>query len=154
MKLNMTYYESMRNVNNYDKIMDYLYIGNIESLKDADKFSLIVNCAKELDCVRDTNCIKIPVHDDPGESDKMLRYLHELNIFEKMNESITQKKPVLVHCYAGMQRSCAVVACYLVRQYNITPERAVEFIKRHRPIAFHYRVNFMKTIQDIYQEQK
>jgi protein-tyrosine phosphatase len=154
MKLNMTYYQGMRNISNYNKIMDYLYIGNIESLKDADNFSLIINCTKEIDCLDNTNCIRIPVHDDPSECDKMFHYLHELNVFERMNESITQRKPVLVHCFAGMQRSCAVVACYLVRQYNITPDKAVDFIKRQRPIAFHYRVNFMKTIQDIYNEQK
>ena len=141
MKLNMTYYGNTRNTNDFDKIMDYLYIGNIDSLKFESTFSLIVNCTREIECVRIKDCIQLPLRDDPGESDKMLHY-------------INRKENVLVHCYAGMQRSCAVVACYLVKYYNISPTTAIEFIKKNRPVAFFYNVNFMKTIQDVYNMQK
>ena len=154
MKLNMTYYGNTRNTNDFDKIMDYLYIGNIDSLKFESTFSLIVNCTREIECVRIKDCIQLPLRDDPGESDKMLHYINEKGVLEKIYETINRKENVLVHCYAGMQRSCAVVACYLVKYYNISPTTAIEFIKKNRPVAFFYNVNFMKTIQDVYNMKK
>jgi protein-tyrosine phosphatase len=60
------------------------------------------------------------------------------------------KKPVLVHCFAGMQRSCAVVACYLIKYYNITPLDAINFIKKKRNVAFFGGVNFMRTLEMFY----
>ena len=62
--------------------------------------------------------------------------------------------PVLVHCYAGMQRSCAVVACYLIRYHNMNPQEAINFIKSKRSIAFAGRVNFIKTIEEFYLQDQ
>jgi protein-tyrosine phosphatase len=54
----------------------------------------------------------------------------------------------------GQQRSCAVVACYLIKYYNLTPQEAIDFIKLKRPIAFFGNVNFLQTIEFFYQNPK
>ena len=41
------------------------------------------------------------------------------------------RQSVLIHCHAGMQRSAAVLACYLIRFYKMTPEDAVNQPKFH-----------------------
>lgn len=41
----------------------------------------------------------------------------------------------LVHCHAGRSRSLVVVAGYLVRHRNFTPEDALNLVKSKRPCA-------------------
>jgi len=145
-------------MNSYDKIIETLYIGNINALRDYKKFDLIVNCTNEVPLppneIIDKNkeCIRLPLNDTPQESDKLLSMMIQSNILEKIHQYIREKKPVLVHCYAGMQRSCATVACYLIKYYDMTPIQAIDFIKSKRPVAFPNQVNFIKTLNDFYKK--
>ena len=71
-----------------------------------------------------------------------------------MDYYIRNKRSVLVHCSMGIQRSCALVACYLVKYNGWTPTEAINYIKSKRPIAFFGNINFLETIEDIYISQK
>lgn len=42
-------------------------------------------------------------------------------------------RSVYVHCKAGRTRSTTLVACYLMKFYNMTPPQAVSFIIQKRP---------------------
>ena len=184
-----------KQVNVYDKIIDNLYVGGIESSKTKwNEFSLIVNCTKDLPFPSQTapvtsspsplvvggykerkppdqtaqvtesreksvagrqepsspECIRIPVDDTPDESESMMLHIIDLSVLERINEAIVNDQSVLVHCYAGMQRSCAVIVCYLIKYYGITPQTAIEHVKKNRPMAFFGGVNFMQTIQNQY----
>jgi len=142
-------------MNNYDKIIETLYIGNINALKEYKKFDLIVNCTNEVPLPPNEinkEYIRLPLNDTPQESDKLLSMMIQSNILEKIHQYISEKKVVLVHCYAGMQRSCATVACYLIKYYDMTPIQAIDFIKSKRPVAFPNRVNFIKTLNDFYKK--
>lgn len=140
--------------NHYDQILDSLFLGSRHALNYANEFSMIVNCSREKDVAFPPNCdycIRLSVEDNPDESDKLLALIIETNILEKIHNSIIHKQPVLVHCSAGMQRSCAVVACYLIKYHKMTPSEAVEYIRSKRPIAFFWTVNFSKTLEDFYK---
>ena len=140
-------------IDNYNKITNYLYLGNIDSLKYQDQFYLIVNCTKHIPIA--TKCketIRIPVDDHPTECENMIKYMDNTNVLERIHICRMNKQPVLIHCHAGMQRSAAVLACYLLHYYNITPDEAIRFIKTNRPIAFYPQVNFMKVIRNEYQK--
>jgi len=135
--------------NAYDKIGENLYLGNKDAIKTENFFTLIVNCTKTdvefpPNC---TNCIRIPVDDTPDESEHLLQLLDSTQVLQKIHENTG---PVLVHCHAGRQRSCAVVACYLIKYYNMTPIEVVEYIKSKRPEAFFGSVNFANTINQFY----
>jgi protein-tyrosine phosphatase len=93
--------------------------------------------------------INLPVHDSPDECDKLLSLIHETQVLEKIHLALQENKPVLVHCFAGMQRSCALVACYLIKYNNMTPDEAIDYIKLKRPIAFFGKVNFVETLNNI-----
>jgi hypothetical protein len=54
---------------------------------------------------------------------------------------------ILIHCFAGMQRSAAVTAMFLISQYRCTTDEAIAFIKKRRPIAFYGNVNFYPSIK-------
>jgi protein tyrosine/serine phosphatase len=139
-------------IDSYNKISNFLYLGNIDSLNDQDKFYLIVNCTKHIPTAkRCKENIRIPVNDHPTECENMTRFIHETSVLDKIHHCRINQQPVLVHCHAGMQRSAAVIACYLIRFYKMTPDDAIRFIKSKRSIAFYPEANFMKTIQHEYQ---
>ncbi|KPL96770.1 T-complex protein 1 subunit gamma [Sarcoptes scabiei] len=43
-----------------------------------------------------------------------------------------QKPSIYIHCKAGRTRSSTLVACYLVKTYDMTPQEAVIFIREKR----------------------
>ena len=144
------------NNNDYDKILDNLFIGNISASKCISDFDLIVNCTNEVPFTKGCKSgIRIPLNDTPAESHLLFYMITQIqsDILLKIHQYVLHNSPVLVHCYAGMQRSCAVVACYLIRYHNMNPQEAINFIKGKRSIAFSGRVNFIKTIEDFYLQE-
>jgi protein tyrosine phosphatase len=140
--------------NPYDQIDDFLFLGNRHALNSASIFSMIVNCSREEDVAFPPNCrycVRLSVADSPDESGKLLDLILETKILEKIHNNVLNKQHVLVHCSAGQQRSCAVVACYLIKYHEMNPSQAVEYIRSKRPIAFFWTVNFAKTIEDFYR---
>ena len=150
----------LNNTNPCDEILPNLYLGSIKALGTYDykslEYYMIVDLIKysiQLDehkTLPNTHIyINLPVHDSPDECDKLLSLIHDSQVLEKMHLALQEKKPVLVHCFAGMQRSCALVACYLIKYNNMTPYEAIDYIKLKRPVAFFGQVNFMKTLKNI-----
>jgi protein tyrosine/serine phosphatase len=134
-------------INDVDMIVNNLYLGNYKSPDFCNgKVSLIINCTKDLP-LTETETIRIPINDDPSECDNLLQFIEDNNILEKIHSTIVGGKSVLVHCKAGAQRSCAVVALYIIKYYKTQPSEAIEYIKKHRAIAFFGHVNFMKALQ-------
>ena len=166
--------------NPYNKISENLYLGGIQSSeKNWNDFRLIVNCTKDIpfqseqfgqratslqqltpenakrSCefgMDSPECIRIPISDTPEECENFLKYIYKTNVLIIMNKAIVEGKPVLVHCYAGAQRSCALVACYLIEFYGVIPSVAMEHIRKHRPIAFFGGANFSQAIQRFYSK--
>jgi protein-tyrosine phosphatase len=132
--------------NMYDEIIEYLYIGSASALNHSEKFNLIVNCTTNVYIKTSVNTIRIPIYDDPYDTNLFLQLLDDTNVLEKIHTSINNKEPVLVHCYAGQQRSCALVACYLIKYKNMTPDTAINYIKQKRRVAFIGNVTFISAI--------
>jgi protein tyrosine/serine phosphatase len=113
-------------------------------------YDLIVNCTPDIPFpIIHKSIIRIPVYDDPSYAQKMLLIIKQKQVLETIHKHLWEGKTVLVHCHAGMQRSCAVVACYLVKYHDLTPDEAILYIKKRRPIAFMGNVNFKETIDKI-----
>jgi protein-tyrosine phosphatase len=139
--------------NNFHEIIENLYVGNSKSSESQD-FNVIINCTKEYEIPFPINskalCIRISIKDDPYDSNILLSKINEYNLLEKICSNIKNKLSVLVHCSMGIQRSCTVVACYLIKYYKMTPDEAIKYIKSKRPIAFFGNVNLLSTIVDFY----
>ena len=80
--------------------------------------------------------INLPVHDSPDECDNLLNMIKETRILENIHHALQQNKPVLVHCFAGMQRSATVVICYLIKYKHMSVVEAKELMKSKRNIVF------------------
>ena len=135
---------------NYNKIVEFLYIGNSKSFIN-NNFDLIVNCTKEYEVPFSNNNtsinIRISIKDDPYESDKLLSIIDDTKVLDTINDFIINKKTVLVHCSMGVQRSCTLVACYLIKYHKMDYIKAIDYIKSKRPIAFFGNINLLSTIE-------
>ncbi len=132
-----------------DEIVRNLYIGNKRAVDDGPLFHMIVNCTPDIPlptyCL---NTVRIPVYDLPEEVPSLLSHMQDTNVLEKIYQALQRGEKVLVHCAAGAQRSCAVVACYLVWYRGLMAQEAVDYIRRKRPIAFFCGANFWEAIQE------
>ena len=138
--------------NTHDEILDHLFLGSAAALREKKQFSMIVNCTKEIRFPKYcTNCVRMSVNDDPGNSSLLLKAINDSRIVEQMHLSISKKEDVLVHCFAGIQRSCTIVACYLIKYHDMNPLEAIKYIQTKRPIAFMDHVNFLSTIESFYE---
>lgn len=137
------------------RIVPYVDIGD---MRDAQRmeggYDVVVNCTRDIQFTRgprEYSAIRVPVDDDGNER----AWHHTLvatvpAVVDHMDGWVKQRKRILVHCAAGMQRSPMVVACYLMSRYSITPDQAVNFIREKRPIAFTPAVNFRGFLKLFY----
>lgn len=159
--------EIMDRSDDANEIVKGLYIGNQESAVDPEfirkkRITAIINCTPSLpNKFKKAGVIKyvrIPVDDSLKNTDinQMTAYLPF--VVQSLRElHHNQRRNVLVHCHAGMQRSAIVVAAYLVQFYGLTPSQATRFIVKKRPIAFmNLRAppNFEKSLQVFFKNMK
>jgi len=128
--------------------MNNLYLGDagFVYMEDLPNFKLIINCCPEigqLSYSKDTEeIIRLKFHDDVDDNNKLIQLLETGNILERIHSSIINNKPVIVHCAMGIQRSAAIIACYLIKYYNIAIDKTISYIKYKRPIAFSTGITF------------
>ena len=136
-------------MSSYNEVVKKLYVGSASALIHKGIFAVIVNCTKSL--VGVPGSIRVPIDDDESECDNLIRHLRETNVLELIHTAISKGQTVLVHCYAGVQRSCAVCACYLIRYHQMTPESAIAFIRSKREVAFDDAPTFLAAIDTFYE---
>ncbi|GBD35982.1 hypothetical protein HRbin36_01098 [bacterium HR36] len=56
-------------------------------------------------------------------------------IFRFLDEHSQDGDKVVVHCYHGLDRTGAVLACYLVYRHGSTPKEAITAVRKLRPQA-------------------
>jgi predicted protein tyrosine phosphatase len=136
------------------EIITNLHLTNaLISLQTAEEYSLIINCTKGISFPKDSeskNCIRLSIKDLPPNSNKMLNLIYETNIIENIHNDISKNKKVLVYCFFGMQRSCTIIACYLIKYHDMTPTESIDYIKSIKKSAFFITIYFQSTIQRFY----
>jgi rhodanese-related sulfurtransferase len=90
---------------------------------------------------------RVPVDDNlqPAEIARLARLAPEA-VFKVLREH-GRGRPVLIHCYAGMQRSAAVAAMYLMATRGMDADDAVALLRRRRPVTFFPAANFMPALR-------
>jgi len=89
---------------------------------------------------------RVPVDDNLKEEEIRNMELWSPEIAHKLLTLYNKGHTILVHCYAGMQRSAACVAMLLIALKHITAEAAMKHIISRRPIAFQPGANFGRAI--------
>jgi protein tyrosine phosphatase len=139
--------------NNADEIIPGVWLGNAHAsmdetfLKNA-KIEVVFNCTKDLPFHQSIRRrYRVPVDDNlkPEEIRNMELWSYEIVL--KMYHEYKERRPIFVHCAAGMQRSPAAIAMFLIATQGMTSEQAKAFIKQRRPIAFYPSANFGESIK-------
>lgn len=118
-----------------------IWIGSMGDSENAaffnrHKIALVVNCSRDIpySFPRHGQRIRVNVHDNKTERATILQYWPDA--VTAIEGAVSKGKGVLVHCYAGMQRSTATVAAYLIWKEGISAEEAMRRIKTRKPEAF------------------
>lgn len=147
----------------YNKIINRLYLGNYQAAKDKEffkdkKIKAVLNCSKDIPSSflanKDMEYMRIPIDDSLKDIDIEKAYLFMPAAVEFIHKHCAiQKQSVLVHCWAGRQRSGIMVAAYLVAKHGMTPKQACKYIIDRRPEAFHYglSLNFEIALEKYYK---
>lgn len=138
-------------------ILPRLWLGNKKAAHDTDflrtqKISMVINCSKDIEFATATAPgvqlrLRVPVDDNlqSAEIQNLARWSPE--IIYKVIHAWNQGHTILIHCYAGVQRSAAVIAMTLIATRQMTSDSAIKFIRACRPIAFFPAVNFIDSIR-------
>ena len=140
-------------VDDAHEILPRLWLGNARAalneqfLKDKG-IETVFNCSKEIPfspAIR--RRYRVPVDDNLQAEEIRNMELWSYEIVYKLNQEYNEGHPILVHCAAGMQRSPAVIAMFLIAMAGLSHEQAMAFIQQRRPIAFLPSANFGAAIR-------
>jgi hypothetical protein len=143
--------------NDADEIVPGLWLGNQraalnQSWLGQKGIKAVFNCTKEVPFSQTIQRrYRVPVDDNLQEPEIRNLELWSYEVVYKLTREYQTGQPVLVHCAAGMQRSAACVAMFLIATKNMSPEEAIDFIRERRPIAFQPSPNFLRSIEGFYR---
>ena len=153
-----SFQDLLNNSNIADEIIPRLFLGSQEAASNKEfikKYGItaVINATPTLPNYfqkNGVNYVRVPVDDSLKSCDinKMTAYLPFIvDVLKELHHN--QKKKVLVHCHAGMQRSAIIIAAYLVKYYKKTPMEAIRYIISKRPVAFMNgtSLNFIDSLQ-------
>jgi len=136
-----------------DEIIPGLWLGNALASQDPNfyrekRIEAVFNCTKDLPFLPSVpRKYRLPVHDNLQDEEIRTMELSSFEVVYKLSLE-HRKGAVLVHCAAGMQRSAAVVAMYLMAKTpGMKVEEAILYIQKRRPIAFTPGPNFLRAMK-------
>ena len=145
-----------------NEILPGLWLGNRVAALSNDfmkehKIGAVFNCTKDLPFEPSVRRqYRVPVDDNLEDAEIRNLELWSFEIVYKIAAEYRRAREegsdsgsggVLVHCMAGMQRSAASVAMYLIAFHSMTTDQAIQFIQSKRPIAFRPGANFERAIR-------
>lgn len=124
------------------EILPGLWIGSEGDARSAAFFrkhdiKLVINATRNVpfaDRGADVRGYRVPVNDDPADNEIMARHLPIVVMV--IDEALRYGGGVLVHCRAGMQRSAAVVAAYVMYKMGMSADEALEFVNYRKNETF------------------
>jgi hypothetical protein len=147
----------VRDANPADEVVPGLWLGSRYAALDPDylsqkRITAVFNCTKDIPfepVVR--RQYRVPVDDNLQEAEIRNLELWSYEIVYKLmaehHRASAEGTAVLVHCAAGMQRSAASVAMYLIATQGFTTDQAIAYIRSKRPIAFRPSANFEQSVR-------
>ncbi len=137
---------------NANEIIPRLWLGNVKASMDEDfirknNINVVFNCTKNLPFSPMIEIkYRIPVDDNLEEQEIRNMELWSGEIAYKIISEYIGGKTILVHCMAGMQRSAASIAFFLIGFFKMRALDSMRFIKEKRMVAFYPRANFGRSI--------
>lgn len=142
----------MASIPNAHEIVPGLWLGNARAAADErwlqqNNITVVFNATKDLPFVPTIRKqYRIPVDDNlqSEEIRNMTLWSHEA-VYKVIQEK-NAGNHILIHCAAGMQRSAAIMAMYLIATRGMSWQQAITYIQGIRPIAFRPSANFKESL--------
>jgi protein tyrosine/serine phosphatase len=137
-----------------NEIVSRLWLGNKQAAADESwlkqhNVTVVFNCTKTLPFANGVRRMyRVPVDDNLEAEEIFNMGAWAAETQTKLVREYKAGRTILVHCHAGMQRSAAVVAMFLITMTGMTADEAIAFVKSKRPVAFFPAVNFEKAIRE------
>ncbi len=142
-------FSSITGYPNAHQITSNIWLGNYLSSNDTT-YDLVINATPDLQFYNPYSLnIRVPVNDDLSYDSNVNIVLYILKYLPIIHRYVKNNKKILIHCYAGMQRSASIVAAYLMIYENYTLDNAISYIRSKRNIAFRPGVNFRQALEYI-----
>ena len=164
-KNNLTYhFWNMADYFNYpstSEIIQNIHIGNIAGAYWAEhnNFDVIINASTDIPNYYNNITFKknieyknVIVDDNCTKRDFLNMETQLEDIVDFIDSKVQQNKKILVHCRVGAQRSCTIVAGYLIKYKNMSVAGAVYLIKNKRNIAFNGYNHFEPVLEHFYNK--
>jgi hypothetical protein len=137
------------------EILPGVWLGNRTAAHDStfikqNNITAIFNCTKDIPFKLNLvpHMYRIPLDDNLEPAEIRNLELWSWEAAYKLAKELADGNHILVHCAAGMQRSAATVAIYIVMRYRCTTDEAIAFIKSKRGVAFYGGANFYQSIRN------
>jgi protein-tyrosine phosphatase len=141
-----------------NEVWPNLFVGGKQAAMNPifiSRVHLIVNCAadevpcysKNVDGASPPHYYVMSVKDDCTEGSNLALYDNLDTATSLIHKCLSQQQTCYVHCHVGAQRSCAVVAAYLMRYHKMPLEYAVSYLKMKRSIAFCGGIHFLYALR-------
>lgn len=139
--------------NNADQILPNVWLGNLRAAQDEHflknaGIQVVFNATKDAPfhpSIR--RRYRVPVDDNLQDEEIRNMELWSYEIVYKMMKEYKEGRPILVHCHAGMQRSPAIVAMFLMALHRMGVDQSKAYIKQRRPVAFFPSANFERAMR-------
>ncbi|OQR68473.1 dual specificity phosphatase [Tropilaelaps mercedesae] len=111
--------------------------------------TFVVNVTNDLidDAVPGVRYTRYAAVDEPTQDLK--KYFHQAA--DAIHDAIRAGGKVVVHCMAGVSRSCSIVLAYLVKYRNMTLREAFKFVRERRSIV-HPNYGFFRQLIEFERE--
>ena len=119
-----------RKMDKYTNILQNLYLGTEEEINDVNDIHLLINCSIEIPFPKNRIYpmqIRIPVEEDENDCVKLLEMILYTKTIEKIYHCLCNKQIVYIFS-SGIQRSSAVVTCFLIKHIQMQPVPAIRFM--------------------------
>ena len=136
-----------------DEILPNIYLGNIQSayqkefLKEKG-ITHIITAVLGVSPIFPDDFTYLNINSIDYDNDNLMTNFNKTNDF--INKCIEKNGKVLIHCICGVSRSVTITCAYLMKNKNINPNEAIEFIKEKRPIA-EPNCGFKKQLNNYYE---
>ena len=139
--------------NNADQILPNVWLGNLKAAHDETflrnaGIQVVFNATKDAPFHASIRRrYRVPVDDNLQEEEIRNMELWSYEIVYKLIKEYKENRPILIHCHAGMQRSPAITAMFLMSLFRMSTDQAKAYIRNKRPIAFLPNANFEASMR-------
>jgi len=138
-------------------IIDNLYLGSAynasnKELLQSYNIRYIINITNEISNHFPDDFVYFNFKILDNNKDSIFTFLDEsLKIIKKYQKN--EDGAILIHCFMGASRSATVVAHYLIKEHDLTPDLAIVFLKEKR-ITVNLTNRFYNDLCEKYEKDK